>query len=97
MSDWLAGALILGGLAFYLAGSIGLLRLPDCYARLHALTKADNAGLGLLSAGSMLLADGAVAALKLGLVWLLVLSASAASAHLIARQARLRERGPWKP
>ena len=35
-------------LVFYLAGSVGLLRLPDLYSRLHALTKADNLGLGLL-------------------------------------------------
>jgi multicomponent Na+:H+ antiporter subunit G len=97
MAEWLAGVLIATGLAFFVAGSVGLLRLPDLYARLHALTKADNVGLGLLSAGAMLLADGALAALKLVLVWILVLSASAASAHLIAQHARRRERAPWKP
>ena len=39
MADILAAILILAGLFFYLAGSIGLLRLPDLYSRLHALTK----------------------------------------------------------
>ena len=51
MIDLVSSILILAGLFFYLAGSIGLLRLPDLYTRLHALTKADNLGLGLLAAG----------------------------------------------
>ena len=48
MIDILSSLLIVAGLFFFLAGSIGLLRLPDLYSRLHALTKADNLGLGLL-------------------------------------------------
>jgi hypothetical protein len=43
--ETIAGALIGAGLVFFVAGSIGLLRLPDVYSRLHALTKADNLGL----------------------------------------------------
>jgi multicomponent Na+:H+ antiporter subunit G len=88
----IAGALIAAGILFYLAGSIGLLRLPDIYCRLHALTKADNLGLGLLVAGLVLLTDDLAVALKLVLIWLLVLAASAAGAHLIAEQARRGEK-----
>jgi multicomponent Na+:H+ antiporter subunit G len=91
MTDILAAVLILAGLFFYLAGSIGLLRLPDLYSRLHALTKADNLGLGLLAAGLAMHAQDPLIALKLLLVWLAVLAASAASAHLIARHARRQE------
>lgn len=91
MTDMLAGVLIAAGTIFYLAGSIGLLRLPDTYCRLHALTKADNLGLGLLVVGLVLLADDLAVALKLVLIWLLVLAASAAGAHLIAGQARRGE------
>ena len=35
------------GVFFFLAGTVGLLRFPDALSRLHALTKADNLGLGL--------------------------------------------------
>jgi multicomponent Na+:H+ antiporter subunit G len=91
MSEVIAGALILAGLFFYLSGSIGLLRLPDLFSRLHALTKADNLGLGLLVAGLLLLSEGVLLALKLLLVWLLVLAASAVGAQLIARRARQGE------
>jgi multicomponent Na+:H+ antiporter subunit G len=94
MTDILASVLIIAGLFFYLAGSIGLLRLPDLYSRLHALTKADNLGLGLLAAGLALQAQDLLSALKLLLIWLAVLAASAASAHLIARHARRQEARP---
>ncbi len=94
MINILSSILILAGVFFYLAGSIGLLRLPDLYSRLHALTKADNLGLGLLMAGLALHSQDLFVMLKLLLIWLAVLAASATSAHLIARQARRQETGP---
>lgn len=93
MINILSAILILAGVFFYLAGSIGLLRLPDLYSRLHALTKADNLGLGLLIAGLALHSQDLLIMLKLLLIWLAVLAASATSAHLIARQARRQETG----
>ena len=93
MINTLSSILILAGVFFYLAGSIGLLRLPDLYSRLHALTKADNLGLGLLVAGLALHSQDVLMMLKLLLIWLAVLAASATSAHLIARQARRQETG----
>ena len=94
MIDLMSSLLIVTGLGFYLAGSIGLLRLPELYARLHALTKADNLGLGLLTAGLVLQSPDLFYALKLLLIWLAVLAASATGAHLIARHARRRETRP---
>ena len=92
MIEWLTYGLLALGLLFFAAGSIGLLRLPDLHSRLHALTKADNLGLGLLAAGLALLDAGLLNAVKLLLVWLLVLAASAVSAHLIGQQARRGQR-----
>ena len=91
MIDLLATILIITGLFFYLCGSIGLLRLPDLYSRLHALTKADNLGLGLLIFGMAIHAQDLLTALKLLLIWLAILAASAASAHWIARHALQQE------
>jgi multicomponent Na+:H+ antiporter subunit G len=93
MLDVLATLLILAGVGFYLAGTLGLLRLPDIYTRLHALTKADNLGLGLLAAGLALQAGDLLTGLKLLLIWLLVLAASATGGHLVAQYARRREQG----
>jgi multicomponent Na+:H+ antiporter subunit G len=53
------------GNVFFLAGTFGLLRFPDVYPRLHALTKADNVGLGLIVAGLAIQAASWAAALKL--------------------------------
>lgn len=92
MIEITAVLLIFAGVGFFAAGSIGLIRLPDLHSRLHALAKADNLGLGLIAAGLALLSGSLVMTLKLLLVWLLVLAASAASAHLIAQEALRGER-----
>ncbi len=84
-------ATVSAGLFFFLAGTVGLLRFPDTLTRLHALTKADNLGLGLVVLGLLPRVDGPLAALKLICVWLLVLLAGATASQLIARLARRAE------
>ncbi|MBK1647321.1 cation:proton antiporter [Rhabdochromatium marinum] len=79
--------LIICGLIFFAAGTLGLLRLPDLFSRLHALTKADNLGLGLVMLGLLPLAPSLWHALELVLIWLLVLLSGATGAHLIAKRA----------
>lgn len=80
-------ALVLAGAFFFLAGTVGVLRFPDVYTRLHALTKADNLGLGLVAAGLAVQAEAPSAALKLALIWFLVLPAGSTAAHLVANAA----------
>jgi multicomponent Na+:H+ antiporter subunit G len=82
------GWLFIGmGVAFFVSGTIALLRFPDLYTRLHALTKADNLGLGLIVTGLAFQSDSLTDVLKLLLIWLLVMLASASVSHLIARAA----------
>jgi multicomponent Na+:H+ antiporter subunit G len=85
--DLLTAVLVIVGAAFYLAGTVGLLRFPDLYSRIHALTKADNLGLGFVVLGLLIQAGSVVIALKLLLIWLLALAAAATSGYLIASQA----------
>src|SRR5262249_25934308 len=85
------------GAFFFLAGTVGLLRFPDTMTRLHALTKADNLGLGLVVLGLLPRASGPAGALKLVCVWLLVLLGSAAVSQLIARAVRNEGPGAWGP
>ena len=94
--DYLAVVLLIVGGVFFLAGTVGLLRFPDVYTRLHALTKADNVGLGLVVAGLALQAESWAVAGKLLLIWLLVLLAGASVAHLVAQAARQRGIKLWK-
>jgi multicomponent Na+:H+ antiporter subunit G len=75
------------GAFFFLAGTVGLLRFPDSFTRLHALTKADNLGLGLVVLGLLPRVDGLSSGLKLGLIWFLALLAGAVVSQLIAGAA----------
>jgi multicomponent Na+:H+ antiporter subunit G len=75
------------GAMFFMAGTMGLLRFPDTLTRLHALTKADNLGLGLVVIGLLPRVDGPLAGMKLICVWLLVLLAGATVSQLNARAA----------
>ena len=78
------------GALFFLAGTVGLLRFPGTLTRLHALTKVDNLGLGLVVLGLLPQIDGAMTGLKLIVIWLLVLLSGADAGQLIARAARRR-------
>ncbi|MCC6543463.1 MAG: monovalent cation/H(+) antiporter subunit G [Nitrospirae bacterium] len=96
VTDILTSALLITGAFFFLSGTIGVLRLPDVFTRLHAVTKADNLGLGLTAAGLMLQADSIPGALKLFLIWLLVIANSATISYLLAQSARERGVRPWR-
>jgi multicomponent Na+:H+ antiporter subunit G len=89
--DILTIVAVVAGAFFFLAGTVGLLRFPDTFTRLHALTKADNLGLGLVVLGLLPHVDGVLAGLKLIAIWLLVLLSSAAASQLVARAARQRD------
>lgn len=92
MADAFTVVAVSAGAFFFLAGTIGLLRFPDALSRLHALTKADNLGLGLITLGLLPRAHDWLGVLKLVLIWLLVQLSGAIVAQLIARE--LRRGGP---
>ena len=84
----LATILLTGsGTIFFIAGTVGLLRFPDTHSRLHALTKADHLGLGLIAIGLALQVTSPFLALKLLLIWGLAILAAATTSQLIARVA----------
>lgn len=88
MSDLFSLVAICAGVFFFFAGTVGLLRFPDSLTRLHALSKADNLGLGLVVLGLIPRADTPLAALKLVVVWGLALVSGASTAQLIGRALR---------
>ncbi len=79
---------VLAGCFFFLAGTVGLLRFPDTLTRLHALTKADNLGLGLIVIGLLPHSGSPSAGIKLIGAWVLVLFAGAMVSQLVGRAAR---------
>lgn len=92
----LSAVLLIAGSGFFLAGTLGLLRFPDIYTRLHALTKADNLGLGLIIMGLAVRTQSWATVGKLLLIWVLVMFAAASVSQLIASRALQRGISPWK-
>lgn len=84
---------VLAGAFFFVAGTLGLLRFGDTLSRVHALTKADNLGLGLIVLGLLPLTDSITDALKLVVIWALVLLGGTTAAQLVASAMR-REQDP---
>jgi multicomponent Na+:H+ antiporter subunit G len=76
------------GALFFLAGTLGLLRFPDTLTRLHALTKADNLGLGLVVLGLLPQVSSPLGWIGLIAVWLLALLAGATVGQLVAGAVR---------
>jgi multicomponent Na+:H+ antiporter subunit G len=69
--DVLSWLLIAAGSLFILAGGIGMIRLPDFFTRIHAVSVIDTVGSGFLLIGLMLQAGATLVTVKL--VFLLVL------------------------
>jgi multicomponent Na+:H+ antiporter subunit G len=86
--DLFSIAAIGAGTFFFVAGTVGLLRFPDSLTRLHALTKADNLGLGMVALGLISHADNPLSALKLIVIWALVMLSGASTSQLIGRALR---------
>ncbi len=96
--SWLA---IVGGLFFMIVGTVGLLRMPDVFTRLHAAGMTDTMGAGFLLLGMCLqagvgllhaeslesLVQGALVLVRLVLVYAFLLFTSPISTHALARAA----------
>ncbi|MFM8746661.1 MAG: cation:proton antiporter [Aestuariivirga sp.] len=87
MVDGFTTVMIIAGALLFMAGTVGLIRFPDRLSRLHALTKVDNLGLGLIVAG-LVPQGGAWLALKLVAAWLLVQLSAAIVTQIIGRAVR---------
>lgn len=83
MADLLTLILVPLGCVFFTVGTVGLLRFGDLRTRLHALTKADTLGLGLVVLGLLPQAPW-LAGAKMLLIWALALGAAALTATLLA-------------
>lgn len=94
--DLATGLLVGFGALFFAAGTVGILRFPDVFTRLHALTKADNAGLGCIVAGLCLQASDAREILLLVAIWALVLLSGATACQLVARRCLEAGIEPWR-
>ncbi len=81
--------LILFGASIALVGSIGLVRFPDIFTRLHGPTKATTLGVGGVLLGTILflILQGETGAIRELLITVFLFLTAPVSAHLIAKAA----------
>lgn len=82
-----AMVLISGGFFFLMVGSIGLVRLPDVYNRMHAVGKCDTLGNWLMLLGLMLFMGDLASVVKLALIFVLVATINPVITHMMAKTA----------
>ena len=79
---------VAAGAFFLLVGSVGIIRLPDFYARTHATSKSDTLGLMLVLAGLAIYEGFDLNSVKLLLVLVFVVLTNPVGAHALARAAQ---------
>lgn len=77
--------LLLLGAGFTLLATVGVLRLPDLYTRMHAASKAGAVGGGLVLLAVALLSFDFAVALRAIVGFLFLLLTTPVAAHLLAR------------
>ena len=100
--------LLLVGLFFTVAGTIGFVRFPDFYSRMHATGKCDTLGEGLMLLALIIymigyegiikgdLVHALFVSVKIILLILFILLANPTSTHAIAKAAHDVGLQPWK-
>ena len=78
-------ALIVAGVFFAITGTIGLVRLPDVFTRMHGAGMVDTMGIGLILIGLMLHAPSIIVAIKLFLILAFIFFTSPTTCYALAR------------
>lgn len=79
--------LLAGGSFFFLVGTVGLIRLPDAFSRMHATTKCDTLGAGLILMALILHQGLHMISLKLLVIMAFIMLTNPTAAHIIAKAA----------
>lgn len=85
--EMVAACLLVSGSIIILLGSIGMLKLPDFFCRLHSAGVIETLGAWLFLGGLLLLAASIVVAFKVLLIGVLIFVLSPVSSHILARTA----------
>jgi multicomponent Na+:H+ antiporter subunit G len=89
-----AAAFVAAGTFFGFVAMVGILRLPDLYARLHAASKSDTLGSVLSLAGIAVVLGVSTESVKLVFLLVFLFVTSPTAAHAIARAAKEQEVEP---
>ncbi len=83
----IGGTLAFVGAVFSAFGSIGVIRFPDFYTRMHAASVTDTLGASLVLFGLMLIGGWSLVTFKLVCIWVFFLFTSPTSSNAAANGA----------
>lgn len=98
LTELLISIFIIVGVIFYIFATIGLLRLPDIYSRMHAVTKSSTLGVICILIGGFIffIVDEGTASAKLLLGIIFIFLTAPVGAHMISRAAYLTGVSLWE-
>ncbi len=85
MMEWIISIMLMAGSLFMLVAAIGVVKLPDVYMRMHAITKAASLGAILMLVAVFLRYPQWVVGIEALMVVMFVIFTSPIGAHMIAR------------
>jgi len=88
--------LLFGGTFFFTTATLGLLRFPDLFTRLHATGKGDTLGIGLILTGLAIYIGPSPITVKIVLVLTFILLTSPVGTHCICRAVYNQGIKPWE-
>lgn len=87
---------LVGGVFFILVASIGIVRFPDFYSRMHPAGKTDSLG-QMLTLGGLIIYEGfTMVSLKLLIIIVFMLIANPTATHGLANAAHIIGVKPWE-
>lgn len=90
--NFIGWILLLLGSFFCLVGSIGLIRLPDFYSRVHAAGVVDSLGAIFILLGLMTQTQDFIVIIKLVFILLFMMLTGPTAVHALARTANLTDK-----
>lgn len=86
--DVISGVMLIAGASLALIAAIGVHRLPDTLARMHAATKPATLGVVLCAVGAVLQLSAVSDVAKIAVVVVLQLVSAPIGAHVLGRSVR---------
>ncbi|MDP6572571.1 MAG: monovalent cation/H(+) antiporter subunit G [Rhodospirillales bacterium] len=86
-ADIVTWTCIITGSALALIGALGMIRLPDTFARMHAAGIIDTLGVGLILVGLIFQAGWSAVTIKLLLILVFIFITSPTATHALAQAA----------
>lgn len=84
---YIGGVLCLIGAFLAIVGTIGVLRFPDFYTRLHAASVTDTSAATTMLLGMAFMSEHWMVLVKLAVIWMFLLLTGPTSSHAVANAA----------